>query len=89
MLALQRHPGESVIIELPSGELIEIQVVRFVGVKDRVRLGIEAPPHIKVDRAEVFLHKQNGRPVDAQRRGDVIKAYGPTMARRAELDVTV
>jgi len=31
MLVVTRHPGESIVIELPTGELIEITLVRING----------------------------------------------------------
>ncbi len=47
MLVLTRRPGESIII---AGD-IKITVVN-VG-PGRVKLGIEAPPHVRVDRQEI------------------------------------
>lgn len=48
MLVLTRRPGESIII---AGD-IKITVVS-VG-PGRVKLGIEAPPHVRVDRQEIY-----------------------------------
>jgi carbon storage regulator len=47
MLVLARRPGETIVID---GD-VRITVVEAKG--NCVRLGIEAPPHILVDRAEV------------------------------------
>lgn len=47
MLVLTRRPGESIII----GNGIKLTVVN-VG-PGRVKIGIEAPPSVRVDRAEV------------------------------------
>jgi carbon storage regulator len=47
MLILSRRVGEELMID---GE-IRIKVVSIKG--DRVRLGIEAPPTVRVDRLEV------------------------------------
>lgn len=47
MLVLTRRPGESIII----ADNIKITVVS-VG-PGRVKIGIEAPPHIRVDRQEI------------------------------------
>jgi len=47
MLVLMRRPDESIIID---GH-IRITVVSVKG--DKVRLGIEAPPEVRVDRQEV------------------------------------
>jgi carbon storage regulator len=47
MLVLTRRPGESIII---AGD-IKITVVS-VG-PGRVKIGVEAPPHVRVDRQEI------------------------------------
>jgi carbon storage regulator len=47
MLVLSRKPAESIIIN----DTVRITVVAVKG--DRVRLGIEAPRSVSVDRAEV------------------------------------
>ena len=48
MLVLTRRIGEQIII----ADDIRITVTAIKG--DRVRLGIEAPPHVRVDREEVY-----------------------------------
>lgn len=48
MLVLTRKVGETIMI----GDGIEVKVVSIDG--DQVKLGIEAPRHIKVHRQEVF-----------------------------------
>ncbi|HAT4455370.1 TPA: carbon storage regulator [Legionella pneumophila] len=53
MLVLTRRKGEQILID--KGQ-IQIQVIyQRRGV---VALGIKAPPHIDVDRKEIFLRKQ-------------------------------
>ncbi|HAT1867311.1 TPA: carbon storage regulator [Legionella anisa] len=53
MLVLTRRKGEQILID--KGQ-IQIQVIyQRRGV---VALGIKAPPHIDVDREEIFLRKQ-------------------------------
>jgi carbon storage regulator CsrA len=47
MLVLSRKPGESIII---AGE-IKITILEVIG--NRVRVGIEAPKHIPIVRAEL------------------------------------
>ncbi len=47
MLVLSRKEGESIQI----GDNIFLKVLRVQG--DRIRLGIEAPRHVKVMRSEV------------------------------------
>jgi carbon storage regulator len=73
MLVLSRQRDETIII----GDDIEITVVDIRG--EKVRLGINAPPHIPVHRKEVYeaikREKQAGGQADvhvdslAQRRG--------------------
>ncbi|WP_338838616.1 carbon storage regulator CsrA [Kurthia gibsonii] len=48
MLVLTRKVGESIMI----GDDIEVKVISIDG--DQLKLGIEAPRHIKVHRQEVF-----------------------------------
>jgi carbon storage regulator len=52
MLVVSRRPGESLVIELPTGELIEITVLTVDGSK--VRLGTDAPKHLPVVREELL-----------------------------------
>jgi carbon storage regulator len=59
MLVLSRHIDESIIIE--GG--IKITVVDIRG--DKVRLGIEAPRELAVDREEVYYDK-----LDADRKAN-------------------
>ena len=52
MLVVTRRPGESIVIELPSRELIEVKVVRVKG--KQVRLATDAPKHLPVVREELL-----------------------------------
>lgn len=52
MLILTRRSGESLAIELPTGEQIEITVLGIKG--NQVRIGTDAPPHIPVIREELL-----------------------------------
>jgi len=54
MLCLTRKTNEVIIIGRPPNE-IEVTVLEIRG--DKVRLGITAPAHVEVDRAEVRLSK--------------------------------
>jgi len=56
MLVVTRRPGESIVIELPTGELIEVLVVRING--KQVRLGTDAPKHLPVVREELLEVEQ-------------------------------
>jgi carbon storage regulator len=51
MLVLSRKPNEAIVII----DTVRITVVAVKG--DRVRLGIEAPRNVSVDRAEVHTRK--------------------------------
>jgi carbon storage regulator len=55
VLVLTRKPGESIRI----GEDI---IVSIVGIEERrIKIGISAPPNVKVDRDEVGKRKQAER----------------------------
>lgn len=66
MLVLTRRPGESIII---AGD-IKITVVN-VG-PGRVKIGIEAPPHVRVDRQEIHEKIEHS--------ADVLAAVGESIA---------
>ena len=53
MLVLTRRPGEQIVID---GN-IRVTVVSVKG--DRVRIGIEAPPTVLVDREEIHARRQH------------------------------
>ena len=52
MLILTRRPNESIRL----GSRIRITVLGFKG--NQVRIGIEAPPDVSVDREEIWERKQ-------------------------------
>jgi carbon storage regulator CsrA len=57
MLVVTCPEGESVIIELPTGERIEVVIL---AVRDNeVRLGTDAPEHMHVIRSESLEHLAN------------------------------
>lgn len=51
MLVLSRHHNQSIIIRVPGGPEIKMQVVDIRG--DKVQLGITAPGEVTVHREEV------------------------------------
>lgn len=55
MLVLTRREGEKIKV----GEMITITVVRVVGT-DKVRIGIEAPHDVPIDRLEIAEAKKHG-----------------------------
>lgn len=59
MLCLSRKANEVIIIGRPPNE-VTVTVIEVRG--DKVRLGINAPDNVEIDRAEVRLSKdQDGR----------------------------
>ena len=52
MLVLTRRIGEEIII----GNDIRVKIVAIKG--DRIRIGIDAPEEVSVDRAEIFARRQ-------------------------------
>jgi carbon storage regulator len=51
MLILTRRPGESIIIELPTGEQITVTVLGAKG--SQVRIGTDAPAEYTILREEL------------------------------------
>ena len=57
MLILTRRPGETLVMKTESGELINVTVM---GVKaNQVRIGVEAPKTVAVNREELHLKKES------------------------------
>lgn len=52
-LVLARQVDERVVMQTPQGDLIDILVAEVDKRTGRVKLAIEAPRHIEVDRAEI------------------------------------
>lgn len=52
MLVLSRNQGESIVIQTPAGELVEVMIVECQGKK--IRVGIEAPKDHIVYRKELL-----------------------------------
>ena len=57
MLILTRRPGESLIIELPTGEQIKVTVLEVKG--NQIRIGTNAPDDIAIVREELLEGLQN------------------------------
>ena len=51
MLVLTRKEGESIVIEQPGGEPIVITIAKLRA--GSVRVGIDAPKHVHILRAEI------------------------------------
>lgn len=56
MLILTRKPGEKLVFWDSNGMKIHVAVLETKG--SQVRIGIDAPDHINVDREEIFQRKQ-------------------------------
>jgi len=52
MLVLSRKPGEKIIVECPSGDVISVVFVHLGPVS--VRLGVEAPTNYNIAREELL-----------------------------------
>jgi len=52
MLILTRRVGETIIIEMPTGEQIQVAVLGVKG--NQVRLGTDAPDDIQIMREELL-----------------------------------
>ena len=52
MLVLTRYPGESIIIELTTGERITVTVLS--NTSNQVRIGTDAPDNIAIVREELL-----------------------------------
>lgn len=59
MLVLTRRVGETIVID----GCIRVTVVSVKG--DKVRIGVEAPDHIRVDREEVHARREEYTEHDA------------------------
>jgi carbon storage regulator CsrA len=55
-LILSRRPGEALVFKTASGELIKATVLGVHA--NQVRIGVDAPKSISVDREEIYLKKQ-------------------------------
>jgi len=58
MLILTRRVGETTIIELPTGEQIEVTVLGVKG--NQVRIGTPAPDNIPIVREELLASTERG-----------------------------
>lgn len=73
MLVLTRRPGESIVI----GDGIKLTVVT-IG-PGRVKIGIEAPPHVRIDREEIHARIQQ----EQEQSTDVLAVVQATAAGTA------
>lgn len=55
MLIKTRKKGERIVIVLPDGRLVAVEVCGFH--RAGVQLGVDAPPDVSVDRLEVHERK--------------------------------
>jgi carbon storage regulator CsrA len=53
MLVLTRKPGERIVITIPGAAPVVVEVLE-IRRRDCVRLGLAAPPAVRIDRAEVL-----------------------------------
>jgi carbon storage regulator len=62
MLVLSRRRREAIVIDG------QVKVTVLTLSSSRVELGVEAPPHVSVDREEIHLRKQWEPPAGTSRR---------------------
>lgn len=69
MLVLSRKKEEGIEIEVPPGftGTVRMKVVEIRG--DKVRLGIQAPPEVRIDRDEVGDSKRREKQLAIQTKG--------------------
>lgn len=60
MLVLSRFKGEKIIIQVPGAGPVEVVVADIHPEAKRVRLGVQAPSSVVIDRAEVHEAKRTG-----------------------------
>ena len=58
MLVLQRHIDQCIIIGEGLIKIMVVDVKRGKKGHHKVRIGIEAPPELRVDREEIFEKRQ-------------------------------
>jgi carbon storage regulator len=58
VLILTRRVGETIIIELPTGEQIDVTVLGVKG--NQVRIGTQAPDNIPIMREELLASTERG-----------------------------
>lgn len=63
MLVLSRRRHEAIVIDG------RVKVTVLTLSPSRVELGVEAPPHVSVDREEIHMRKQVEPPTGTSRRG--------------------
>lgn len=57
MLVLGRFPGERIVITLPDGRRVTVAIVEANGT--RVKIGIDAPKDVPVNRAETLANRMS------------------------------
>lgn len=57
MLILTRRPGEALVMQTGSGEVIKVVVIENRG--NQVRVGVIADSKVSVDREEIYLRKKS------------------------------
>lgn len=55
-LILSRRPGETIVIETPSGEIVEVTVLGTNG--PQIRMAVSAPEATSIDREEIYKRKK-------------------------------
>ena len=67
MLVLSRRVGETIVVTDEGGKVFTVTVVSVRG--ELVRLGIDAPPEVSVDRLEIHRRRQRETAKAASKNG--------------------
>ena len=57
MLILMRRSQEKIVIKA-GDDVINVNILGIYG--NQVKIGVDAPRHIEVDREEIYIRKQQG-----------------------------
>ena len=71
MLNLTRRPGESLIVSQGGQILAQIKVNAIERDRDQVKLAIDAPLQIQIDRLEIYASKLKSAQLAAEQAGSV------------------
>jgi len=80
MLVLSRQRDETIMI----GDDIEITIVDIRG--EKVRLGINAPPHVPVHRKEVYEAIKRENEAQARQKGEAPQQVESLAKKKQQLD---
>jgi len=66
MLVLTRKKDETVVLRMMDGTCVNIKITDIRG--NRVRVGVDAPKSVSVDRGEVDLERNGAPPINTNKK---------------------